>query len=106
MKIINDVGIVKNYSLPRCSESVCVGPLSDIYCNGKLIYITWLFGLQSTCPGEMLLRSPKEVLGDFYRFLLFLILNEILQKKFSSYRFRSFQIYTKIVRCFIAINFE
>ncbi|VDN57078.1 unnamed protein product [Dracunculus medinensis] len=85
MKIINDVGIVKNYSLPRCSESVCVGPLSDIYCNGKLIYITWLFGLQSTCPGEMLLRSPKEVLGDFYS-----LPNPIKRENFEKFCNRNF----------------
>uniref|UniRef100_A0A915Q1Z2 Trehalase n=1 Tax=Setaria digitata TaxID=48799 RepID=A0A915Q1Z2_9BILA len=50
---------------PNCSQPVCLGPLSQIYCSGKLIHTTWMFGMQGTCPGNMMLKSPEHILEQF-----------------------------------------
>ncbi|EFO17808.2 trehalase [Loa loa] len=50
---------------PNCSQPICVGPLSQIYCSGKLIHTAWLFGMQETCPGNMMRKSPELILELF-----------------------------------------
>ncbi|VDK64679.1 unnamed protein product [Onchocerca ochengi] len=50
---------------PNCSQPICLGPLSQIYCSGRLIHTTWLFGMQKTCPGDMMRKSPGLVLELF-----------------------------------------
>uniref|UniRef100_F1KTJ0 Trehalase n=1 Tax=Ascaris suum TaxID=6253 RepID=F1KTJ0_ASCSU len=51
--------------LPNCTEPVCTGPLANIYCTGKLIHASWMFGLQSSCPGDMMLQSPDAIIAAF-----------------------------------------
>uniref|UniRef100_A0A1I8EM64 Trehalase n=2 Tax=Wuchereria bancrofti TaxID=6293 RepID=A0A1I8EM64_WUCBA len=50
---------------PNCSQPICLGPLSQIYCSGKLIHATWMFGMQETCPGNMMRKSPELILELF-----------------------------------------
>ncbi|VDN05994.1 unnamed protein product [Thelazia callipaeda] len=50
---------------PNCSQPICTGPLSQIYCSGRLIHIAWIFGTQGTCPGDMMLRPSKSILEEF-----------------------------------------
>lgn len=64
---------------PNCSQPVCTGPLSQIYCSGKLIQITWMFGLHESCPGDMMLKSAELILEEFNK-LKFPIKREDFQR--------------------------
>ncbi|VDK45633.1 unnamed protein product [Anisakis simplex] len=57
------VDVISEPVLPNCSEPVCTGPLSNIYCSGKLVHAAWAFGLQNTCPGDMMLQSPDAIIN-------------------------------------------
>ncbi|VDD90145.1 unnamed protein product, partial [Enterobius vermicularis] len=59
------ISVVYEPDLPNCTEPVCTGPLAEIYCFGKLIYTSWLFGLYGKCPGEMMRNPPDRVLNAF-----------------------------------------
>uniref|UniRef100_A0A1I8BUY7 Trehalase n=1 Tax=Meloidogyne hapla TaxID=6305 RepID=A0A1I8BUY7_MELHA len=55
--------------ITNCSESICEGPLSPIYCSGPLISSAWYFGLQHQCPGTKLLYEPNEILKNFRKII-------------------------------------
>ncbi|CAG9536966.1 unnamed protein product [Cercopithifilaria johnstoni] len=62
----DDVLVIVDVPLePNCSQPICLGPLSQIYCSGKLIHTTWMFGMQETCPGNMMRKSPELILELF-----------------------------------------
>ncbi|CAI5454936.1 unnamed protein product [Caenorhabditis angaria] len=46
---------------------MCDGPLSSIYCNGDILYLSWQFGLQESCPGDKLKVNEAQVLFNFAR---------------------------------------
>lgn len=48
-----------------CNESLCTGPLAEIYCHGEILQNSWQFGLQKTCPGDKLKVPAKEVIQKF-----------------------------------------
>ncbi|MFH4980608.1 hypothetical protein AB6A40_007317 [Gnathostoma spinigerum] len=57
--------VISSFDSPNCSEPVCTGPLSNIYCSGKILHASWLFGLQRSCPGDMMRNSPAFILKEF-----------------------------------------
>uniref|UniRef100_A0A914ZH40 Trehalase n=1 Tax=Parascaris univalens TaxID=6257 RepID=A0A914ZH40_PARUN len=57
--------LVNEPVLPNCTEPVCTGPLAGIYCTGKLIHVSWMFGLESSCPGDMMLQAPDAIIAAF-----------------------------------------
>ncbi|KAL3981404.1 Trehalase family protein [Acanthocheilonema viteae] len=62
----DDLTVIVDVPLePNCSQPICLGPLSQIYCSGKLVHTTWMFGMQETCPGNMMLKSPGIILELF-----------------------------------------
>ncbi|CAA94130.2 Trehalase [Caenorhabditis elegans] len=62
--ILSSHYIFKPLEVP-CNESLCTGPLSEIYCHGPILTNSWQFGLQKTCPGDKLKVTAKEVLANF-----------------------------------------
>ncbi|CAI2358072.1 unnamed protein product [Caenorhabditis sp. 36 PRJEB53466] len=48
-----------------CNESMCTGPLAEIYCHGPILMNAWQFGLQKTCPGDRLLIPAEDVYANF-----------------------------------------
>ncbi|CAO4387366.1 unnamed protein product [Caenorhabditis nigoni] len=50
-----------------CNESLCTGPLAELYCHGEILQNSWQFGLQKTCPGDKLRVPAKEVLEKFQK---------------------------------------
>ncbi|KHN86621.1 Trehalase [Toxocara canis] len=59
------VDVLHEPVLPNCTEPICIGPLASIYCSGGLIHASWMFGLQDTCPGDMMLQTPDAVIAAF-----------------------------------------
>uniref|UniRef100_A0A914V4B0 Trehalase n=1 Tax=Plectus sambesii TaxID=2011161 RepID=A0A914V4B0_9BILA len=62
MRVTGDRGTLH---LANCSVPMCEGGFSRIYCSGRFVATTWQYGLEATCPGQMMLRSAQEILAAF-----------------------------------------
>ncbi|CAL2051781.1 unnamed protein product [Caenorhabditis brenneri] len=62
-----------------CNQSLCEGPLAEIYCHGEILANSWRLGLEKTCPGDKLRIPAKEVL-EKYKKLKYPIKKEDFEK--------------------------
>ncbi|KAJ1348639.1 hypothetical protein KIN20_003989 [Parelaphostrongylus tenuis] len=59
------VDVITSPLIVKCTEPICEGEFSEIYCTGDILSNAWRFGLQDSCPGSRMRFTASQVIKNF-----------------------------------------